>query len=154
MNSAVPSAPAGIARGRLNPDILERPFAQDAAIADAIERHAAGQHQVLHAGARVDMPRTAQHHILGHGLDRGGQIHFALRDARLHFTRRAAEEGVKFGRRHRQSLTVVEVAHIQAERAIFLQIDEVLANQRFVNRPAVGASPISLYSPLLTRKPV
>ena len=40
---------AGVARGRLNPDVLERPLAQDAAVADAVERHAAGQAQVLHA---------------------------------------------------------------------------------------------------------
>ena len=29
--------------------LLERPFAQDAAVADAVQRHAAGQAQVLHA---------------------------------------------------------------------------------------------------------
>ena len=58
MNSADAERAAGVAGRRLNPDVLERPFAQDAAVADAVERHAAGQAQVLHAGLRVDVPRA------------------------------------------------------------------------------------------------
>ena len=50
---------AGVAGGRLDPDVLERPLAQDAAVADAVQRHAAGQAQVLRcrsARARAGRP--------------------------------------------------------------------------------------------------
>jgi len=42
--------PAGVARGRLDPDALELPVAQDLAVRHAIERHSAGETQVLGAG--------------------------------------------------------------------------------------------------------
>src|SRR5262249_57791794 len=35
--------PAGIAGGRLDPDLVEDFFAEDLAVADAVQRHAAGQ---------------------------------------------------------------------------------------------------------------
>ena len=37
---------AGVAGGRLDPESLERAFAQQPAVADAVERDAAGQAQV------------------------------------------------------------------------------------------------------------
>ena len=40
---------AGVARGRLHPNALEGAVAQDLAVADAVQRHAAGQAQVLDA---------------------------------------------------------------------------------------------------------
>ena len=41
---------AGIARRRLDPEPLERPFAQQPPVADAVERDAAGQAEVLEPG--------------------------------------------------------------------------------------------------------
>ncbi len=41
---------AGVSRRGLDPQALERPLAQQAAVADAVERDAAGEAQVLHAG--------------------------------------------------------------------------------------------------------
>ena len=46
---------AGVARRRLNPEVLERPLAQQPAVGDAVERHAAGQDQVLQAGLAVQV---------------------------------------------------------------------------------------------------
>ena len=43
---------AGIAGGRLNPDVFETPVAQHLAVGDAIERHAAGETQIALAGFR------------------------------------------------------------------------------------------------------
>ena len=49
---------AGIARGGLNPDILEGTVAQYLAVRDAIERDAAGEE--LHASANIDGRRSAK----------------------------------------------------------------------------------------------
>ena len=40
---------AGIARGRLNPNLVESAFAQNPSVGDAIQRHAARQAEVFHA---------------------------------------------------------------------------------------------------------
>ena len=61
---------AGVARRRLDPESLERPLAQQPAVADAVERDAAGEAEVLHAGLAVHVARHAQHDLLGHHLDR------------------------------------------------------------------------------------
>src|SRR3989442_3810517 len=45
-----PDRAARVTRGRLNPDLIEELLAQDASIADTVERDAAGQTQILHAG--------------------------------------------------------------------------------------------------------
>ena len=52
---------AGVAGRGLNPDALERPFAQDAAVRHAVERDAAGETEVSGAGflVRVGAPRGA-----------------------------------------------------------------------------------------------
>src|SRR5262245_34168588 len=42
-----PDSAAGVAGGRLDPDVLERTVAENLAVGDAIERDAAGQAQVL-----------------------------------------------------------------------------------------------------------
>src|SRR5262249_5009178 len=41
---------ARVARGRLNPDLLEGPFATQASVADAVQRNAAGETQIAHSG--------------------------------------------------------------------------------------------------------
>ena len=55
---------AGVAGRRLDPDVLERAVAQHLAVGDAVERHAAGQAQILHArspraSARVSRSTTS-----------------------------------------------------------------------------------------------
>ena len=60
---------AGIAGGRLNPDLLERPFAQQAAVADAVERDAARHAQRLGAGFLLRGPGHAEHDLFAHDLD-------------------------------------------------------------------------------------
>src|SRR5204862_5348429 len=57
--------PARVAGGRLNPDPIERPFAQDASVADAIERHAAGQAQIAEAGLAMRERGHLQHRLFG-----------------------------------------------------------------------------------------
>ena len=83
---------AGIAGRRLNPDLLERAFAQDAAVADAVQRDAAGQAQVAHAGFAVRERGHLQHHLFGDLLDRPREIHLALRQQRFRLARRTAKQ--------------------------------------------------------------
>src|SRR5262249_39736647 len=64
-----------IARGRLNPDLLEGSFSKDAAVADAVQRYAAGQHEVPHPRLPVNVAGRSKHDLLGDGLQRSGQIH-------------------------------------------------------------------------------
>ena len=86
---------AGIARGRLDPDVLELAVAQHLAVGDAIERHAAGEAEILGAGLAGERARQAQHDLLGHRLDRGGEIHVALGQQLVGLARRRAEQRVE-----------------------------------------------------------
>ena len=63
-----------IARGRLNPDILESGLARDAPIGDAIERDAAGHAQILGAGRLAQPDGTLQQHRLGILLNLARQV--------------------------------------------------------------------------------
>ena len=70
---------AGVARRRLHPNPFELAVADDLSVGDAVERDAAGQAQMLGAGLGGDGARQPQHDLVGHRLDRGGEIHLALR---------------------------------------------------------------------------
>ena len=90
-----PQGAAGIAGGRLDPDVLERPFAEQSAVGDAVQGHAAGQDQVLQARPGMHVAADPQHGLLGHRLNAGRQIHVPLLQRRLGPPRRAAEEAWK-----------------------------------------------------------
>ncbi len=134
MKSADAERPARVARSRLNPQILERPLAQDPPVRHAVKRDAAGQAQLFLARFCVHVPGHPQQDLFGDDLDRRGQIHFALGEQCLRAAGRAAEELVEPLRRHRQALAVVEVRHVHAERAVVLQVDEFFENQIDVAR--------------------
>ena len=127
-----------IAGRGLNPDALERSLLQDPAVADAVQRHAAGQAQVPHAGLAVEMPRRPQHGVLGHLLDRGGEIHVALGEQRVRLARRAAKQRVELPGGHRETRAVVEVGQVQPERPVLRDVDEALANEVGVAGLPVG----------------
>jgi hypothetical protein len=120
--------PAGIARGRLDPDLLERTVAQDPAVAHAVERDAARHAQILRAGHFVHVTRRLEHRVFGDGLDRRREVHVAFRDRRLRPARRTAEQLVEFRRRHRQALTVVEERHVHPDGPIVFDVDDCAAN--------------------------
>ena len=87
-----PERPAGVAGGRLDPEVVEVALAEQPAVGHAVQRHAAGQDQVLHPGPRVHVAADPEHDLLGHGLDAGGQVHVPLLERRLRRARRPAEE--------------------------------------------------------------
>ena len=125
---------AGIAGGRLNPDVLERPFTQQAPVRHAVERHAAGHDQVGCVGQAVEMPRRAEHRVFAHHLNGRGEVHFLRGDERLGLTRRTAEQLMEPGRRHRQPLAIVEVRHVHPDRSVGHHPDEPLPDQIDVSR--------------------
>ena len=71
---------AGIAGGGLHPDVVENALAQDLAVGDAVERHAAGQAQMALARLGAHRAGEPQHHLLRHRLDRGRHVHVELRE--------------------------------------------------------------------------
>ena len=119
MNRRRAQRTAGVAGGRLDPDVLERAFAQDAAVGDAVQGHAAGQHEICaspfadaRAGAMRSMISSVTAWIeAARSISRCVSFRFGL-------PRRSAEQAMKLRAGHRQALAVVEVAHVHAERAV------------------------------------
>ena len=80
-----------------------------------------------------------KHGLFGDDLDAGGQIHVPLFEGRLGLAGRPTKKLMESSVRHRQALAVVEVAHVEPEAAVRLQIDQVLEDLVAVNRLAVGS---------------
>ena len=109
------------------------------AVGDAVERHAAGEAEVLLLRDLVEVPGREQHHLLGHGLDRGGEVHLPL--ARAGSPARAAGRrrgAANFSPVIRELGGVGEVVHVQPERAVRLHVDELLLDDVGVYGLAVG----------------
>ena len=139
--SAPPASPAAgwIQMFSNGPSRSSRPLAtQLSATPPAITRF-------VIAGQLVRMPRRTKHDLLADHLDRRGQIHLLLRDQALRLPRRAAEQVVEPLGRHRQALAVVEVGHVEPERAVVADLDELLLRIRVrVPGLAVGGQPHQL----------
>ena len=130
--------PAGVPRGRLDPDALEMPIAQNPAVGHTVQGHAACQAQVPHSGCGGDAPRHCQQYFLRDSLDRCGKVHVPLGDRVLRLARRAPEQVVERRAGHGQAGAIVEILQIEPEGAVGLDIDQVVANQRCKTRLAVG----------------
>ena len=128
---------AGVAGRRLHPHLLERPLAQDAAVADAVERDAAGQAQVAHPGLAVRERGHLQHHLFGDVLNRARQVHLALRQLALGLARRPADQPLERAAGHRQPVRVREVLHVHPQAAIVADLEEVVLDELDVLRLAV-----------------
>ena len=70
--------PTCVARGRLDPDLVEAPVAEDLPVRDAVERDAAGEAQVPLAGLVGKRTGHAQQDLVGDCLHRRGEVHVAL----------------------------------------------------------------------------
>ncbi len=138
MSSATPSAPPASPAAGWDPHPLERRVLEDAAVADAVQRDPAGHAEVGEAGAFVEVAGAAHHHLLGHLLDGGGDVHVALRQLGVGPTRRAAEQGVEPRWGHRQAVCVRDVAQVESKRPVGLEVHQVLADRLRVHRLAVG----------------
>ena len=119
---------ARIARGRLDPDVIENAFAQNAPVRDAIERDAAGQTKISLSGFLANVPRHSEHDFLGHILDRAREVHVALGQFRFRLTRRAVKQSVERDVGHGQADAIIEIFHVEPERAVLFEIDQLAQN--------------------------
>jgi hypothetical protein len=139
-----PERAAGVAGRGLDPEVVEDALAQELAVGDAVERHAAGEAEVALAGHRARPPRQLRDRFLRHLLDRAREVHLAAGDARLRRPRRAAEEGGEAVVGHHQAVEVAEVVHVEAEGAVLAQVDQLAADGVGEARLAVGREPHQL----------
>ena len=130
---------AGVAGRGLDPEVVERPLAEQPAVGHAVERDAAGQDQVLHArsarGRRRPI-RSTTSSVTAWMLAARSMCRCSSGDSGR--AGRAAEEVVEPPAGHRQPLAVVEVIHVEPEAAVGLEVDQALEDQVLVDRPAVG----------------
>src|SRR6185312_4833058 len=116
---------AGIARSRLNPDLLEGAVAQHLAVGDAVERDAAGKAEIGDAGLARLRTRDTQHDLLGNRLQRRGDIHVEVVEPLRRLSRWAAEQRVEAPVRHFEAGAIVKTAKVEAKRAVLLEIDDM-----------------------------
>ena len=116
---------ARIAGCWLDPEVVEGAFPEQSAVTHAIERDTPAQAQFFHPCNPVGVPRHPQHDVLGHRLDGRCQVLVALGDGLRRMAGRAAEQLVKPGRGHGQARTIIEVGHVQAERAVGFQVQQL-----------------------------
>ena len=127
-----------IARRRLDPYSRETAVAQHLAVGDAVKRDAAREAEVRHAGLVGERSGHAQNGFFEHDLNRSGEIHLALCQWRVWRSWRTTEQSVELLVRHRQTGTVVEVRHVEAERTVRPEIDEIVENRLRIGRLAIG----------------
>ena len=92
----------------------------------------------------MGISRRAQHNLLGDGLNRCRKVHLLLGDHALRLTRRASKKHVELVRRHGQTLAIVEIRHVQSDRAVLLHIHDVFENRINVLRLAIWGKPHQL----------
>src|SRR5438046_2023757 len=129
---------AGVSSRRLDPQSPERALAQEAPVGHAVERHAAGETQVLHPGLPLYRARHAQQDLLAHDLDRAREVHLTLRELGFGHPRRPSEELVEGTVRHGEAGEVVEVLLVERERAVLTQVHELAADDIHVPGLTVG----------------
>src|SRR5207253_8113535 len=104
--------------GGLDPNVLEWPFPPYATIGHTIQSDTSRHDQVTAAVKAMGISRRAQHNLLGDGLNRCRKVHLLLGDHALRLTRRASKKHVELVRRHGQTLAIVEIRHVQSDRAV------------------------------------
>ena len=132
---------SGVARGRLYPQIVKNILTQQLAVRDAVQCDTAGQAKIALPGGLANTPGEFDYDLFRHGLDRGGEIHFTLRQHAFRRARRTAEQLGEPLVGHRQAGAVIEVRHIQVERAVLLDVDQVLLDEIGVFWLAIGGKP-------------
>ncbi len=135
---------AGIPGGRLNPKVVDHPVAQYLAVGDTIERDAASQAQPAQPGFRNQAANHAHNRLLDHRLDRGSEIHVTLLEQFVRGPRWAAEQTIKAAVGHPQSNAVIEIFLIEAKRAVWFEVDQMLEDSIGISWLAVRRQPHDL----------
>ena len=84
--------PAGVAGGGLDPEVVDDVLAEEPAVGHAVEGDAAGQAEGALAGGRPSGAGQADHDVLGHGLDRRGEVEMVVEQRRFGRATGDAEE--------------------------------------------------------------
>ena len=117
---------ARVTRRRLNPQVVENAAREDLAVGHAVQRDAAGQHEVAAAGGRARRARQPQHDVLGDLLDGERQIHVPLRQFHVGSAPWHPEQPLP--RRlvhHAQPGGELEVRHVEDERSVGPHVHEL-----------------------------
>ena len=86
----------------------------------------------------MDVTGHPQENRLRHHLDRGGQVHLSLGERAFRRPRRPFKKSVELARGHRQPLGIVEIGLVHPERAVVLQVDQVIEDELREPRVAIG----------------
>ena len=130
---------ARVARGGLDPEVVVDARFVELPVRDAVQRDAARQAEIFRARRLLRVAGHLQDDLLGHVLDRAREIHLALRELRLGRPRGTAEEPLEAHAGHREAIGEVEVVHVEPDRAVGTDMDELLPDEIGVLRLAVGS---------------
>ena len=131
--------PAGVASRRLDPDLVEDALAQDATVADAVERDPACQAEVIQPGFAVGEASHLHHDLFGDLLHGAREVHLELGQLRLGAPRWTPEQLLERPPGHRQPMRVREVLHVQPQAALVADLEQVVLYRPDVFRLAVNA---------------
>src|SRR5947207_13395928 len=79
----------------LDPKFFKWPLAQQLPVCDAVQRDAAGQHEVLLSGDTMRLASHVQENLFGHDLHAGGEVHVTLLQWRFRRAWRTAEQFIE-----------------------------------------------------------
>ncbi len=126
-----------ISRSGLNPDIRKDSRAQQLSIGDAVECHAPRHAEFTLASAHCEIAAYPQHRFIEDRLDRCRDVHVPLSERLLRIAGWSTKELRESVVGHPQAGRVVEVGHVQPERSVILEIDQLPQNCVAVRRTAI-----------------
>ena len=115
---------AGISRRGLDPDILKNVMREDFAVCHAVERHAAGQAQIVQASLLARGPRQSKHDLLGKGLYGSRDIHVELGQQFFRRPNGLSKVIAEALTCHRQAGAIIEISLVEPKRSVFLQVHD------------------------------
>ena len=124
--------PASITGGRLHPDVFELSVPQNFTIGNVVQCNATGEAKIRDLICLGKVARDAQHNLFSNSLNRRRKIHFALLQQLFRLAWRRTKKIVELLGRHCQAGHIIEVALIQPEASVRLQIHDVFKDEVFV----------------------
>ena len=107
---------------------MEKALAQQLAISHAVQCHPAGKAEIFLASFSRDGLTELEHDLLSDSLDRRGEIHLPLCEWRFGLPGRRTEQVVEALVGHGEAGAIVEVVEVQAEAAVFLDVNKIILN--------------------------
>ncbi len=122
----------------LYPDIFERALSEQPPVCHTVQGHPARHAKIRKPGLPVETVAEPEHDVLKHVLERTGNVHLLPGHFGLWLSWRAIKESVEPAVGHREAGTVIEVVHVQPERAVVLDVYQIVQYLLCVQRAAVG----------------